>query len=144
MFTNATLSTTNYDALLNGWEPQTLQSGVTLDAGNSTYCLGEAARANMVSSDGWTITDGGKDCSSLNFVITVQTDNPGTSNDDQFTIPTAGSGYNYNVDCNDDGTDEATGVSGDVTCDYGGSPGTYTIRIEDASGAGTGSPPGTS
>jgi len=62
MFIRATLSTTNYDALLNGWDAQTLQSGVTFHGGNSTYCAGEAARANMISSDSWTITDGGKDC----------------------------------------------------------------------------------
>jgi surface protein len=71
------------------------------------------------------------------FVITVKTDNTGTSSSTQFTIPTAGVGYDYNVDCNDDGTDEATGVTGDYTCNYA-SAGTYTVRIEDNSGAGTG------
>ena len=80
MFSDAKLSTVNYDALLNGWDAQTLNNGVTFDGGNSTYCAGEAARANMISSDGWTITDGGKDCPAAptdDFVITVQTDNPG-------------------------------------------------------------------
>jgi surface protein len=73
------------------------------------------------------------------FMITVKTDNEGTSLDDEFTIPTTGSGYNYNVDCDDDGTDEATGVTGDYTCDYG-TASTYTIRIKDNSGSGTGFP----
>lgn len=73
------------------------------------------------------------------FVITVKTDNPGTSTSTQFTIPTAGSGYNYNVDCNNDGTLEATALTGDYTCTYGAA-GTYTIRIKDNSGAGTGFP----
>jgi surface protein len=77
------------------------------------------------------------------FVITVKTDNSGSSSSTQFTIPTPGSGLNYNVDCNDDGTLEATGVTGDYTCDYGATglntgAGTYIIRIEDNSGAGTG------
>ena len=75
------------------------------------------------------------------FVITVKTDNSGTSADNQFTIPTFnGVTYNYNVDCDDDGNDEATGVSGDYTCDYSGlgGAGTYTIRIEDNVGDGTG------
>ncbi len=40
------------------------------------------------------------------FIITVQTDNPGTSADTEFTIPTTGGGYDYNVDCDDDGIDE--------------------------------------
>jgi hypothetical protein len=62
MFYGATLSTANYDALLIGWDAQSLQSGVTFHGGNSTYCAGEAARANMISSDSWTINDAGKNC----------------------------------------------------------------------------------
>lgn len=67
------------------------------------------------------------------FVITVKTDNQGPSSDTQFTIPTFGAGYNYNVDCNNDGSDEITGATGNVTCEYG-SAGTYTVRIKDNSG----------
>ena len=73
------------------------------------------------------------------FVITVKTDNLGSSADTQFTIPTTGGGYNYNVDCNDDGTDEATAQTGNYTCNYA-SAGTYRIRIKDNTGAGTGFP----
>jgi len=72
------------------------------------------------------------------FVITVKTDNPGTSSDTQFTIPTyLGETYNYNVDCDNDSTDEVTGATGNYTCTYP-SAGTYTVRIKDNSGAGTG------
>ena len=76
------------------------------------------------------------------FVITVQTDNSGTSSDTQFTIPTRSAWtYDYNVDCDDDGTDEVTGATGDYTCDYGaGNEGTYTVRIKDNSGIRTGFP----
>ncbi len=73
------------------------------------------------------------------FVITVKTDNAGTSTSTQFTIPTTGSGYNYNVDCNNDGTNEATAQTGDYTCDYFVA-GTYTIRIKDNTGLKTGFP----
>ena len=74
-------------------------------------------------------------------MITVKTDNLGTSSDTQFAIPTTGSGYNYNVDCDNDGLDEVTGATGDYICDYGVSnEGTYTIRIKDNSGSGTGFP----
>jgi surface protein len=62
MFNNVKLSTANYDALLTGWGTQALQSGVNFHGGNSTYCLGEAARTNMKDSDGWDITDGGRCC----------------------------------------------------------------------------------
>ncbi len=76
------------------------------------------------------------------FVITVKTDNTGISSNVQFTLPTTGSGYNYNIDCNNDGSDEATAQTGDYTCDYTGlgGAGTYTVRIKDNSGAGTGFP----
>ena len=65
-FTNflagAKLSTYNYDALLNGWVGENLQSGLTFDAGESTYCKGEQARSDIIANAGWTIKDGGKHC----------------------------------------------------------------------------------
>ena len=143
MFNGVQLSTANYDALLIGWDAQTLQPGVTFDGGLSTYCTGEAARTSMTSSDSWTITDGGKECPpppTDDFVITVNT-SLGAS-DLSFTIPTYahwGETYDYNVDCNNDGVDEATGQTGDYSCMYP-SAGTYTIRIKDNTGSGTGFP----
>ena len=44
------------------------------------------------------------------FVITVKTDNTGSSSDTQFSIPTTGGGYNYNVDCDDDSTGTDTQI----------------------------------
>ena len=74
------------------------------------------------------------------FVITVKTDNPGGSSSTQFTIPTyPGETYNYNVDCDNDGDDDITAATGDAICDYP-VPGTYTLRIKDNTGAGTGFP----
>jgi surface protein len=63
IFTSVYLSTANYDALLNGWNSQTLKPNVVFHGGGSRYCAASAARANMLSSDNWTITDGGQDCS---------------------------------------------------------------------------------
>ena len=54
-----------------------------------------------------------------------------TNQDNRFTIPTNGKGYDYRVDCDDDGKDEATGVTGDYTCTYPTS-GVYTIAIRGA------------
>ena len=62
MFIGITLSPANYDALLMGWDAQALNSDVPFHGGNSTYCRGENARAHMIASDGWTITDGGRIC----------------------------------------------------------------------------------
>ena len=74
-FTNfmssAGLSTTNYDLLLVGWEA-TLQASfpagagyaptINIHFGSSTYTTGsaaETARTSLISTFGWTITDGG-------------------------------------------------------------------------------------
>lgn len=62
MFKNVTLSTVNYDALLNGWNMLPLQYNVKFHGGKSTYCAGESARLNMISSFNWSITDAGKNC----------------------------------------------------------------------------------
>lgn len=63
-----------------------------------------------------------------NFITTWKTDNPGTSNSSSIRIPTTGGGYNYSVDWNNDGVMDETGLTDDVTHDFG-SPGTYTIQI---------------
>ncbi len=63
------------------------------------------------------------------FVMLVKTDNAGSSANNQFMIPTTGAGYNYSVDCNNDGVFEATGRTGNYTCSYD-SPGTYSVVID--------------
>ncbi len=68
MLQGVTLSTANYDALLIGWNSQNLQPNVTFNGGFSQYCDGAAARANMTSSDNWTITDGGPAGSAVNYL----------------------------------------------------------------------------
>ncbi|WP_198536975.1 BspA family leucine-rich repeat surface protein [Salegentibacter sediminis] len=62
------------------------------------------------------------------YVTTWKTDNPGTSSSTSITIPTNGTGYNYDVDWNNDGIYEDIGVTGDITHDYG-TAGTYTVAI---------------
>ncbi len=60
MFSGVTLSSTNYDSLLTGWAAQSVQHTVSFDAGSSKYASAAAtARATLVNTDGWTITDGG-------------------------------------------------------------------------------------
>lgn len=65
MFNGATLSTENYDNLLNGWTTLTLQNNLNFHGGNSNYCNGETARNNIINTFGWTITDNDLDCSDL-------------------------------------------------------------------------------
>ncbi|WP_170309806.1 BspA family leucine-rich repeat surface protein, partial [Seonamhaeicola maritimus] len=208
MFLEVTLSTQNYDSLLIGWDVQNLNPNVSFHGGFSQYCAGEAARANMISSDNWNIQDGGfagstiidladqttidsftfpaitgtnlsgaeayytgpggtgtsysagtvinyadlpaypatlyiydsvyPGCSAEQdflltitstldaFITTWKTDNPGTSNNNQITIPTNGGGYNYTVDWGDGNV--TTGHTGDATHTYA-TPGTYTVKI---------------
>jgi surface protein len=62
MFTNAPLSTINYDSLLVGWESLMVQNNVIFDANIANYTLGsaaETARAALIADHNWTITDGG-------------------------------------------------------------------------------------
>jgi len=70
MFEAAQLSIANYDDLLIGWSTISpnetpLQPNVVFDGGNSNYCNGSTARASLISTYGWTITDAGLDCTSL-------------------------------------------------------------------------------
>ena len=74
------------------------------------------------------------------FVIRVKTNNTGASNSTQFAIPTiVGAVYNYNVDCDNNGTFEVTGATGSYTCNYT-TAGTYTVVIQDNTGLNTGFP----
>jgi len=65
------------------------------------------------------------------FITTWKTDYIGASNSTSITIPTTGSGYNYDVDWNNDGIYDESGLTGSVTHDFGVA-GTYTIRIRGA------------
>jgi surface protein len=56
------LTTAQYDAVLIAWAAQSLQSNVTIHFGDAQYTAGgaaESARNTLVSTYGWTITDGG-------------------------------------------------------------------------------------
>jgi predicted secreted protein len=60
--TSVTLATANYDAILINWDAQNPFDGMSPNFGGSTYTGGgvaAAARANLISTDGWTIQDGG-------------------------------------------------------------------------------------
>jgi hypothetical protein len=62
MFEGISLSTTNYDALLIGWESQDVRDFVNFSGGNSKFSSGAAAaaRSRLIDEHNWTITDGGQ------------------------------------------------------------------------------------
>ena len=71
MFAGVTLSTTNYDALLNGWAQLDLKSNVQFHGGSSTYsCASQAARTLLINKS-WRITDGGLEADTINPTITA-------------------------------------------------------------------------
>jgi hypothetical protein len=61
-FISTNISTVNYDLLLVSWEAQAPPNAVAINFGSANYTIGsaaEAARASLISTYGWTITDGG-------------------------------------------------------------------------------------
>jgi len=87
------------------------------------------AVANLVDDDSTFTSD--------DFIITVDT-SLGDGNN-SFRIPTYfGETYNYNVDCNNDGINEATGQTGNYTCNYSSSyHGKIIISRNDGGALGT-------
>jgi hypothetical protein len=62
MFYASELSTANYDALLNGWSSQALQSDVDFHGGHSTYSTAaDTARSALVNTYNWDVSDGGSE-----------------------------------------------------------------------------------
>jgi len=104
MFTGVTLSTSNYSNTLVGWSTQSLQNNVTLVGGSSQYYTGApaTARANIIASHSWTISDGGiYGDDPTSFISTWDTTNTstGSSNSDQIKLPLVSNGtYNFTVD----------------------------------------------
>ncbi|NPA46738.1 MAG: BspA family leucine-rich repeat surface protein, partial [Chlorobi bacterium] len=88
MFHNVTLSTSNYDALLIGWQGQAHRNNVVFDGGNSRYCLGEDARNILINQDGWTITDGGSEAPPVDTL-------PDTDTCDFYVLPNLTNGNYY-------------------------------------------------
>lgn len=142
MLEGTALSTNDYDAILASFNSQLVNLGISFGVGSTQYC-DVTAHDNLTNVLGWTITDGGIDLNCLitnpadDFIIKIKTSLTGSSSDTQFTIPTSGTGYNYNVDCDDvnSGTNIAIAQTGNYTCNYAVA-GKYIIRISVANNTG--------
>lgn len=62
MFRYKRLSTRNYDSLLISWSTQNVHHDILFHGGFSAYCHGEDARNILINTYGWSIGDGGYDC----------------------------------------------------------------------------------
>jgi len=59
--TDATFSTTNLNAIYNGWSTQAVQPDLFIDFGTAEYTAASAAgRLILTGTALWTITDGGQ------------------------------------------------------------------------------------
>ena len=128
---NETGTTTNYDNTLISWAAQTVQTGITVSFGTSKYSgLATTARAHLVTTHGWTITDGGL-INSNDFITTWDTTKAGSASK-TIVIPTYSSGYNCTIDWGDNSTTTYTGgtlyVPSGITHVYA-SGGTKVISI---------------
>ncbi len=90
MLDNSGLSTANYDATLIGWAAQTVQPNVQLGANGLKYCNSVAERNTLTSApNNWVISGDALECRAFRTTWVTTT---GT-----ITIPTTGTGYNYNI-----------------------------------------------
>ncbi|MEQ9300311.1 MAG: BspA family leucine-rich repeat surface protein [Cyclobacteriaceae bacterium] len=129
MFSNSGMTLSDYDATISGWaDLPGLQPNIYLGASGLTFCNSENDRSFLIDSLGWQISGDQLD-PGCGFITTWDTSKPGISGNNQITIPTFGTGYNYSVDWGD-GT-SSTNVTGDTTHTYG-SPGVYAVSISGA------------
>ncbi|MCG8702291.1 MAG: DUF285 domain-containing protein, partial [Bacteroidales bacterium] len=128
---NTNLSASNYDATIKGWASQSVLQNIDLGTVSASYCTASTERNTLTVTNGWSITDEGLQCDEYNhFITTWKTDNDGTSGTTEITIPINSSyTYNYDVDWDNDGVFDETGLTGSVTHDFG-TAGTYIIRIQ--------------
>jgi len=60
MFRGVTLSTKNYDAILQSWSQQAVHKNIYFDGGNSKYSQSAiGARDRLINEYQWHIIDGG-------------------------------------------------------------------------------------
>ena len=132
MFTNITLSTTNYNLLLNTWSLLSLQNNVDFHAGSSKYSYGltTISRNKIINNYNWTITDDGQDSitippsSTMVLVYTVP------SNSKTITLPFSSSNnssMNIYIDFGDLNTTHIL-TNSDVNYTYS-TAGTYLVKI---------------
>lgn len=128
---NSGLSIANYDSTLIGWNRQGFSNQNMGSVAFLQYCQGAEARKALIAR-GWKIEGDVRVCSqgtNRPFISTWNTRITGLSNNTSINIPTTGTGYNYDVDWNNDGVFDEFGITGSITHDFG-TAGTYSIGIK--------------
>ena len=104
MFTNAGLSTQNYDQTLSGWfvelnATDIRPENIIFDAGSSQYCMAGDIIEKLTNEHGWQITDSGASCDESDFFIMTWD----LTSETTFTMPSSGNGYDYLLGLSDGG-----------------------------------------
>ena len=125
MFFGAGMSRLEYENTLVGWDAlPSLQTGVAINLGSSTYAAGfdaETAKTSISTTYSWTFTDGGS-VPFVPYIIEVDT-TLGTGTND-FLLPLTGS--NITVETSDGQV--IPGLSGNTTVSFA-APGIYDIEV---------------
>ena len=127
MLAGTAMSVANYDATIIGWAGlQQVASGVEFGVSGLTYCSSASQRQSLIDDQSWDFDDDMECFSGARpFVTKWQIDDASQS----LTITTtAGLDYLYNVDWENDGVIDFTGVVSDVSHTYP-VPGTYDVAI---------------
>ncbi|MFD2566445.1 BspA family leucine-rich repeat surface protein [Pseudotenacibaculum haliotis] len=124
MLDNTDISTANYESILVGWGSQNVKSNVPLGALGRIYCSAASitGRQNLTNK-GWVISGDVLNCQAAFFITNWET----TSSNESITFPIIGG--TYDIDWDNDGVFETTGVSGYQSHTFA-NPGTHKVIIK--------------
>ena len=126
--TLVTLPTARYDALLVNWDAQDPLDNLVPTFGNSKYTAGgtaAAARANLISTDGWSISDGGT-APLVPFAMTART----TAASETFELRCLNAGtFNATIDWGDGSSSTVTTYNDSNLAHTYASAGDHSISI---------------
>ena len=111
MFDFSNLTTNTYDAILQGWAIQDLNTGLSLGSQSLNYCNSQVERQSIIDNFGWTINGDDLDCSYATDCTLACNDNVQIS---------------LNSNC------EVVVTPGMLLEDEGGPTCAYTVEIYDA------------
>jgi len=127
---NSGLSLANYDLSLEGWAISgNIASNIALSTDGLTYCLSTEYRQQLIDDFGIGIIGDNKDCETGAFISLWKTDNEGSSEDNQISIPLIGNRYAIDWEEVDNTENSGFTTASDGQTVTFPQPGTYRIRI---------------